>query len=239
MFGLQLFTAFIIAAVFALAELVTTKYPRTIGLFWRQSRALWTYAIVYGLVALFFAAAYAPLTKSGVLHFQIAEPTESNSATAPGSKAIAAETRDESRSPTRETKEGAHQLTWLAAIMIGLSTKALLHIRLFSVPSTGKQEAFPVGTETVVQIFEPWLLRTILLDEYNAVSTYLKAKAARYPVLADVQREMVGNLPAANGFPQAERAALEVDIRQAASVRLAMEFYLRVLGVTALNKLFP
>lgn len=222
MFGLQLLTAFAIAAFFALAELVTTKYPRTIGLFWRQSRALWVYAIVYGLIALLFAIAYTPLTKAGVLRFETFAdvPAPGDSAIASGSKSIS-------------------ELTWLTAIMIGLSTKALLHIRLFSVPSTGKQEAFPVGTETLVQIFEPWLLRTILLDEYNAVSTYLKAKAARYPVLANVQREMVDNLPPANGFPQAERAALEVDIKQAVSVRSAMESYLRVLGATALNKSFP
>ena len=60
---------------------------------------------------------------------------------------------------------------WVQAIAVGLTTKAFLHINLFNV--TVGSQPMPVGLETLVQLFEPALLRTILLDEFNAVRNYI------------------------------------------------------------------
>jgi len=65
---------------------------------------------------------------------------------------------------------------WAQAVAVGVSFKALLHIRLFSV-SVGS-ETFPIGVETLVQLFEPYLLRTIDLDCFNAMEAYIAPRAA-------------------------------------------------------------
>jgi hypothetical protein len=234
--ALKLFLAFSIATAIALAELVTSQYPRTIGLIWKRSKALWIYAVIYGLISLGFAAAYGPLSRAGVLNF------DTFAGAASGATPITPATKPTAQGghgASNDTPTSNPRLTVLIAIMIGLSTKALLHIRLFSVPASGTQQTFPVGTETIVQIFEPWLLRTILIDEFNAVSTFLDDKAGRYLVLADTQKKIVDNLPASNGFPKAELTALKVDIAGATTPRAAMEIYLRSFGATALSKLFP
>jgi len=236
--GLELFVAFLVAATIALAELVTSQYPRTIGLLWNRSRALWIYALIYGLISLGFAAAYGPLSRAGVLNFDtFAGGTSGLGFETPASATKSAVHSSPVSSNERTASDSG--LTVLIAIMIGLSTKALLHIRLFSVPATGTQQTFPVGTETVVQIFEPWLLRTILIDEFNAVSAFLDDKAARYSVLADTQHKITDSLPTSNGFPKAELTALRVDVAGATTPRAAMEIYLRAFGATALSKLFP
>ena len=44
---------------------------------------------------------------------------------------------------------------WVQSLAVGLTIKAFLHIRLFSV-GVGSQ-SFPVGVETIVKLFEHWL----------------------------------------------------------------------------------
>jgi hypothetical protein len=46
---------------------------------------------------------------------------------------------------------------WVKALLVGFSVKAVLHIRIVTV-STGPNQSFPVGLETLVQLFEPWML---------------------------------------------------------------------------------
>ena len=155
---LQAFVSFLIAFSVAWLELVTSKYPRTIGLFYR-SWALWAYAILYGVISFGFTLGYEPLVRSGVLSavtgLQAKGDAPAKAGTAPNG--------------------GGREIhtPWLVAIVFGLSAKALMHIRLFAVPVPGSQERFPVGPETVVQLFEPWLLRTIDVQEDLAVSRYL------------------------------------------------------------------
>lgn len=216
--------ALVIASTIAWVELVTSKYPRTISLFYRKSCALTAYALIYGLIAFGFTLAYVPLSSTGALRFQTMPALES--------KAVA---------PNPKVPEGAEfpAATLLTAVMIGLSVKGLLHIRLFSLPSTGTAQAFPVGTETIVLLFEPWLLRTILIDESNAVSTFLDAKLALYPDLALVKEAIGRNLPRPPAFEEAERTALMLDVQAAGATRDALEIYLRAFGVATLARVFP
>jgi hypothetical protein len=60
---------------------------------------------------------------------------------------------------------------WVQSVAIGLSIKAVLHIRLFTVGAGAT--SFPVGIETVVQLFEPWLLETVDLDELTSYGPML------------------------------------------------------------------
>jgi hypothetical protein len=82
---------------------------------------------------------------------------------------------------------------WVQAVVIGVAFKAFLHIRLFSV-SLGA-ESFPVGVETLVQLFEPWLQRTIELDHFNSLRNYIAPRAQKYSDLDLVKQQIAQNLP--------------------------------------------
>ena len=226
MIVLKALVAFLIAAAIAWVELVTSKYPRTIRLFWKRSRALWTYAIIYGLISFGFTLAYVPLTGAGLPRTDRAAPPGANS---PEAASVAS-----GPDPGSSSDGGP---SFIVAVMLGLSAKALLHIRLFSVPAAGTAESFPVGTETVVQLFEPWLLRTVEIDEFNEVATYLEAKAKRYTKLDVVRQTIKENLP--RSLPEAERAAILQDVEHAIGVRDALEIYLRAFGVSTVDRRFP
>lgn len=194
--------ALVIASIFTLVELITTKYPRTgFVLTPRRSRSLYAYALIYGLIA--FGAVLG-------LRQLIA------------AKAI--------------TLEGVGiSNRWVQAIALGLSAKALLHIRLFSV-STGSEQPFPVGVETIVQVFEPWLLRTIDIDEFDGVRTFLNSYAQRYTDLDQVRRMIMDNVP--TSLPAQERTAFIADVEKATNVRVAMELCLRLLGKSSFSRIF-
>lgn len=124
---------------------------------------------------------------------------------------------------------------WLAAIGIGLSTKALLHINLFTVSSGG--QSFPIGTESIVQVFEPWLLRTLLVHEYNAVLEFVRPFEGKYPILTDAKQRAIAHKPAT--LPNAESQAFEVDIDRCRSVHDVLDLYLRTFGARSFQNAFP
>jgi hypothetical protein len=126
---------------------------------------------------------------------------------------------------------------WLHAVAIGFTAKALLHIRLFTVTVGSGTQPFPVGIESIVQIFEPWLLRTIELDEFNAVRTAIASTAAKYPVLANVKATINANVPP--GLPPEVAAAFRLEVDRAADVPSALELYYRMFGKSTFNRVFP
>jgi hypothetical protein len=185
----------------SLSELLTTLYPRTAFLILRRSRALYLYAIVYGLIALFVALALERLTASRTIQlegFGLSSP-------------------------------------WVRAIAIGITVKAFLHLRLFNV-SVGSQSV-PVGLETLVQLFEPALLRTVLLDEFTTVRAHATARARGYPSLDAVKTKAKAEIPPT--LPTQERAAFANDIDRATSVVEVLEHFLRFLGRRNLDRVFP
>ena len=124
---------------------------------------------------------------------------------------------------------------WVKAIVIGLTIKAFLHIRLFNV-NTGSGN-FPVGVETVVQIFEPWLLRNIEIDHFNASRALISPRAKKYANLDVVKASIAENVPAT--FKKEEKAALQSDLEKAQSVTEAMELFLYYLGKKTFDRVFP
>jgi hypothetical protein len=124
---------------------------------------------------------------------------------------------------------------WIRATAVGLTVKAFLHINLFNV--TIGSQSMPVGVESFVQLFEPALLRGILLDEFNAVRNYIHPYAVKYSTLADNKARIKGNIPPS--LLAQERAAFENDVDKAGTVTEAMEFFLRFLGRKTFNRVFP
>ena len=102
--------------------------------------------------------------------------------------------------------------------------------------SVGSQSV-PVGLETLVQLFEPALLRTILLDEFTAVRAFTTARAREYPSLDAVKARAKAEIPPT--LPSQERAAFANDIDRATGVVEVMEHFLRFLGRKNLDRVFP
>lgn len=124
---------------------------------------------------------------------------------------------------------------WVQAAVVGLAIKALLHIRVFTV-GTGPQ-TFPIGAETIVQVFEPWLLRTIELDHFNQGREFIEPRAEKHSDLSEVKKQIKENVP--RSFSQQERTAFEADVDKMVRVVDAMELCIEVLGRRTFNRVFP
>ena len=125
---------------------------------------------------------------------------------------------------------------WLKALAVGFAIKALLHIRLFSVP-TGPEKSFPVGIESAVQLFEPWLLKSIDLDEYGRERAFIEGRVAKYADLEASRKRALENIP--GGFEKDEKAAMQADLQQVASAKDVLGTYLKYTGRRIFNATFP
>ena len=119
---------------------------------------------------------------------------------------------------------------WFQAVVVGISAKALLHIRLFNV-TTGSQ-SFPVGVESVVHLYEPWLLENIDLDEWHAVRSFVRPRVATYD-----QAQATANILA--NLPPGLQTTMKVDLAKCTSVTELMEAYFRRCGRRAFDLAFP
>jgi hypothetical protein len=125
---------------------------------------------------------------------------------------------------------------WVTAALIGFSVKAILHIRIFAV-STGPGQSFPVGLESFVQLFEPWMLRTVELDHFSEQSAFIAPRAARFATVADARTQATANPPP--GLSTPERAVFDADIGQAANQGQVIAAYLKYSGIRLTNTTFP
>jgi len=122
----------------------------------------------------------------------------------------------------------------ISAAVVGFSLRALLHLRLFSVTAGGNN--VPVGLETLVFLYEPWLLAEIELFSSNKLSAYIKPAAARYK-LSDVRKKCKDNLP--NFLTHAQKQGLGVDFNKAVTVEQCMRTFISVAGKGAFDATFP
>ncbi len=124
---------------------------------------------------------------------------------------------------------------WATALVVGVSVKSFLHINLFNV--TINAQPFPVGLETFVQLFEPHLLREILLYEFNGVRDFVSTRAEKYPDVEAVRKIIRENIP--SSLPGPETGAFRDDLAKAQSSIEALEKGLRFLGKSTFLRIFP
>jgi hypothetical protein len=125
---------------------------------------------------------------------------------------------------------------WVKAALIGFSVKAVLHIRVFTV-STGPGQSFPVGLESFVQLFEPWLLRNIELNHFAAQSDFIAPRAGRQADVVSARTQAKTNTPP--GLSAAEKAVFDSDIDQASSSAQVIAAYLKYAGIQLTTTAFP
>ncbi len=126
---------------------------------------------------------------------------------------------------------------WIRAFEIGVAVKALLHIRLFTV--TAGSQPFPVGIESLVQLFEPWLLDRVEQDEFNEKSSYIEQKRHEYPEVTVKQFKVRLSAATRPSLSQKERSAIAIDIANALTADEAMTIYLDRFGRRTLDRLYP
>jgi hypothetical protein len=130
---------------------------------------------------------------------------------------------------------------WIKAAVVGLAIKSFLHIRLFTV-STGPGSSFPVGIETIVQLFEPWMLRSLEIDHWNMQQAFVTARAARIVAAAGLQvaaarAQASSNIP--TGTKPAVLAAFNADITAAGTPSEVIIVYMKYFGTAAASRVFP
>ena len=125
---------------------------------------------------------------------------------------------------------------WVKAGLVGLSIKAILHIRILTV-TTGPGQSFPIGLETFVQLFEPWMIKSLELDHYYQVKAFIGPRAAAHPNVDDARAQAKANIP--SGFNDNEKAALTSDIDSAKTSAEVISNYLKYAGVKLTRAAFP
>ncbi len=131
---------------------------------------------------------------------------------------------------------------WLQAVIIGLSIKAVFHIRLFSVTKGRGADPLPIGLETVVQIFEPQLKHKIEQEETHGIHRFLDPRIQKYSDPKDVRVRIMGNL--SRHMTREDRVAFKQDLDdllndQDESIFGAMQLYLAFMGKKNLDRIFP
>ena len=120
------------------------------------------------------------------------------------------------------------------AAVLGLSSKAIMQLSIFNV--TAGSASFPIGFQTIVQVFEPYLLHAISLKEFNAVRMFVMPYALKYPDLNTVKTMIKNNIP--DSISHRDRVAFEGDIDKDRQVHEAMERFLRFLGEETFLRVF-
>jgi hypothetical protein len=127
------------------------------------------------------------------------------------------------------------QSPYVRALVLGVSSKAIMQLNLFTV--TSGPTPIPIGFQTIVQIFEPFLLYQIKLAHWVGVNDFVAPFAAKYPDLNQVKTKIKQNIPP---FISAdERGAFANEIDKDQRVEDAMARYLRSFGKKAFLSVFP
>lgn len=124
---------------------------------------------------------------------------------------------------------------YVRAAVLGFSSKAIMQLNIFTV--TSGSTSFPIGFQTVVQLFEPYLLRLVIFEEFNLVRKFVAPFANKYPNLNTVKTMIKDNIP--QSLSTQERAAFENEIDKDTQVLGAMERFLRFLGKSTFERVFP
>jgi len=124
---------------------------------------------------------------------------------------------------------------WVRALVVGISVKAFMHIRLFNV--TVGAQSYPVGVESFVQLIEPWLLRSLHLDYLLAVQGFVGRRARHFTNLAVVQRTISDR--AAQILAGPEQAGFVSSVGKAKTPDTAMELYMNLVGKRYFQQTFP
>jgi hypothetical protein len=123
---------------------------------------------------------------------------------------------------------------YILAAVLGFTSKAVIQLNIYTV-TTGSTP-FPIGFQTIVQLFEPYLVRSIILEEFNEVRWFVSRYASKFSDLSTVKTMIKQNIPAS--LSQQERAAFENEVNKDEQAHEAMERFLRFGGRKTFLRIF-
>lgn len=115
---------------------------------------------------------------------------------------------------------------WVRALVVGISVKAFMHIRLFTV--TVGAQTFPVGIESVLQLVEPLLLDNIRFEHLSGIDAFVDTYSAHFADLVQVKQKIVDR--SSQILSGAEQGGFAASVNQASTVDAAMKLYLKLVG---------
>jgi len=123
---------------------------------------------------------------------------------------------------------------WILALYVGISVKALLHIRLYTVGS-----GTPIGPETIVHLFEPGLIDSVEQRHFVDRTLYVATIVNRCTAMTQeqIKQKLTANIRST--LPAPEKGALELDIQKAKTPDEAITVYLNRFGKHSVEVLFP
>jgi len=125
---------------------------------------------------------------------------------------------------------------WVKAALVGFSVKAFLHIRVFTV-STAPNQSFPVGLETFVQLFEPWMLTSLDLDHFMEQQAFIRPRATRQVDLKTAQNAALNSFP--TGYSAMVATGFKADVSACTTPTEVISTYLKYCGTRLTAATFP
>ncbi len=123
---------------------------------------------------------------------------------------------------------------WVRAIGVGLFTKSFLHLRIFTIP--GHPEPTPIGLETIMLIFIPYLLREVELGHDRREMAFVKDRVHCLS-FTEVSQAVAGNLP--DAMAPRDRQGFIASVKKAKHHVRAARLYLRLVGRGHFEMVFP
>jgi hypothetical protein len=123
---------------------------------------------------------------------------------------------------------------WVTAAICGASIKSVLQLNIATIRIGS--ERIPIGLKTLVQLFEPPLLRSIAFQEFLGVRALVSKFVTADRVIGEVKRAATDGIPPS--LPKAEREGFSADVELSTSVERVMTLYLRFAGREAFTRVF-
>jgi hypothetical protein len=124
---------------------------------------------------------------------------------------------------------------WILAIIVGISAKSFLHIRLLNINTASG--SIPIGVETILFPIQAWVLPKIHYCEYECVRLFVRPRAASYKDREECKRIFLDNAPDMKD-PDALKA-LTIDLEKQSNSLELMELFLRRYGKGMFDLAFP
>ncbi len=123
---------------------------------------------------------------------------------------------------------------WVRAWAIGLFTKSFLHFKIFTVP--GHPEPTPIGLETIMLMFVPYLLREIELGHDRRELQFVKGRVESLS-LEVVSKAIQDHLPVA--MAKRDQQGFLASVKKSKDGIRAARLYLRLVGRGHFEMVFP
>jgi len=125
---------------------------------------------------------------------------------------------------------------FLQACVVGITVKGLLEINCFSFKN-GTTES-PIGLKTLTQLFEPYFIGQLEMEEYNYTKEYVDQRISKYPDLVVIKQMIKNNSHVDSNKKDFTTFLIDLD-EIGTTPSEALLFYLERFGRKNFDRVFP